>query len=180
MKLTAFAFNLFLFASVSLSAQELYEVETENGKAIRYSNITEIGVIGFANIWDILGGTTVNGISINKEHFVGMGLGAGLGRFPHVYSTIYFPLYANYRFYFISNGKSSPHIDLAVGGILSNGNNGFYSSFAIGFRARNFSFSLGMPFIAMSCQVENRIYKTIEHHWDYLYGGTVKIGFTFF
>jgi len=180
MKSTLFAFSLFLFTSLSLSAQEQgAEEKTEKEKPIRYSNITELGVIGFAAIWDILGGTTANGISINKEHFVGMCVGVGLGRLPHVYSTAYFPLFANYRYYFIPNGKSSPHVDMAVGGILSN-NNGFYSSFAIGFRARNFTFSLGIPFIAMSCQTDNRISKTSEHHWDYLCGATIKMGFTFF
>ena len=157
----------------------LFSQEQKNEKTIKYSNITELGIIGFATVWDILGGTTVNGIAIDKEHFVGIGLGIGLGRMPHVYPTGYFPLFANYRFYFIPYGNSSPHIDISAGGILSNNNKGFYSSLAIGFRVINFSFSLGIPFIAMACQTDYRIFKTAEHHWDYLYGATLKIGFTF-
>jgi len=174
MKVKIIVLIVVLFASFSLFAQE-----QENENTIKYSNITELGIIGFATVWDILGGTTVNGISINKEHFVGIGTGIGLGRMPHVYPTGYFPLFANYRFYFIPNGNSSPHIDMSVGGILSNNNNGFYSSLAIGFRVINFSFSLGIPFIAMSCRTDYRITEIVERHWDYLYGATLKVGFVF-
>jgi hypothetical protein len=125
--------------------------------------------MGFPYTWSALELTMVNGISIDKKHYIGIGGGIWAGTHPHAFILDgAIPLYANYRLYFQPDAKFSPHINVAIGTQWSVGY-GFYSSFACGFRVKKFSLSCGIPFMTIPC----------VDHLHYLSGFFLKLGFVF-
>ena len=73
MKARTFLAAAILLVSVSLSAQE-----TETKETIAYSNITEFGLITASPKGVGLEATTAHGISFNKTHHLGLGVGIGM------------------------------------------------------------------------------------------------------
>ncbi len=93
----------FLCGLGSLSAQEQQE------KKIAYNFINEYGFFVGKNVgWT---GVFVNGIAINQNDAVGIGVGYGLntGAFQEI------PLFLNYRHYFERGRKLKPLINIAAG-----------------------------------------------------------------
>jgi len=157
MRRTAIAIIAFLSASAFLFAQGNEPKET-----FKYSNITECGFITTSPQGFGLEITTVQGVSINKSHHWGLGLGFG-GNFykatrysdsyygypnkePYLEDEAYMPIFVNYRYYFKPNKTFSPHINASLGGIVTGENGGLYSSVTMGFRYGKFSFSSGISF----------------------------------
>jgi len=135
------------FASASLFAQE-----EETKSNIKYSNITEFGFFATSPNSIFAEGTTVHGISIKNQHCIGLGIGFGGGAYFPSYSylgTIYMPVFANYRLRFLPDRKLSPHVNLALGGIMLEESWGAYSSLTAGFKAGHFSFSSGFSCLAV-------------------------------
>ena len=159
----------FLLAGFSLSAQEDEAKET-----IRYSNVTEFGFTTASPRGISLEATTAHGISIEKQHCFGLGTGIGvnfLNRNSYNYTnrtTVYMPVFFNYRLYFKPEKTFSPHVNIAVGGLVLEEGTGIYSSIAMGFKAGSFSFSSGLSFMPF-CTDE----------WYYPFGMTLKVGFSF-
>ena len=182
----------FLAVSISLSAQE-----NETKEVVKYSNITEFGLLTTSIKGVCLEATTIHGISINKAHHLGLGFGIG-GCF---YSDAYFgeifgytPIFLNYRFYFKPEKTFSPHVNISTGGLVIEDGYGVYSSITMGFRAGKFSFSSGLSFMPMYKEIYkhqfveyidywgnyNRFsYSTSKWQWSYPFGITLKWGFAF-
>ena len=195
MKIKTGILILFLVVSFSLSAQEQEKKE----RIIKYSIITEAGIVS-ANPKEIsVDATVVNGFSINKQHLIGLGIGYGTGfgdgfrsisynssySYTMSYYADYIPIFVNYRLYFKPDKKFSPHINVSVGGIATEETGGVYSSIAMGFRSEKFSFSSGVSFMTTH-QIDwfetydNFTYnispkRTLRYHL----GITLKAGFTF-
>jgi hypothetical protein len=197
MKANTFLLILFLW----VSTLSLFSQEQKNNDAIGYSNITEFGIITLSPQGFAVEGTSINGISINKQHNIGIGVGYG-GSFHTSYhsSTAYTPVFLNYRFYFKPDNKFTPHINLAAGCLLAKDGGGVYSAFTAGFRAGKFSFSSGISFMAIYREEEATVYdyyppyypeysyypyypnyisykKTVSQ-WYYPFGMTIKCGFS--
>jgi len=195
----------FLSAGFSLSAQE-----NETKETIKYSNVTEFGFAAASPQGVSLEATTVHGVSMNKKHHFGLGLGIGINFHKNTYysslpsypsywststtSTLYMPIFLNYRLCFKPDKKKSPHINLSAGGLIPDEGTGIYSSITAGFKAGAFSFSSGLSFMVMHRKEEVIKYyeftdswgytSVVEHSerewkWSYPFGITLKVGFTF-
>ena len=164
----------FLTVSFSLIAQE-----NETKENISYSNITEFGFITASPKSVGLEATTVHGISFDKVHHLGLGIGIG-GSFGYN-NTGYMPVFVNYRCYFKPNNSFSPHVNISVGGFVPDDGFGIYSSITMGFRAGKFSFSSGMSFTPY--QTESYYYGWdwgwSQKTWYFPFGITLKCGFSF-
>ena len=191
----------FLSAGFALSAQENDTKET-----IKYSNVTEFGVTAASPRGVSLEATTAHGVSVNKKHHFGLGMGIGLcyrkggfitDVFGPGYSTtnakVYMPIFFNYRYYFKPDKTFSPHINVSVGGLaMDDDGYGICSSITAGFKVSAFSFSSGLSFMPI-----HREQNTIQYYssvdawgyptsisysapgWSYLLGITLKFGFSF-
>lgn len=191
MKNTVFAFIAFLFGSASLFAQE-----SESTSRFAYSNITEFGIFTTSPRSFALEGTTVQGISIDKQHHLGLGIGIGLSLcHSYEYSTAHMPMFVNYRYYFNSNKRRSPHFNASLGGVAVEGGGGFYSALTAGFKVGKFSFSSGLSFMAISrkemrwewIEYFDPFYERYDGYsverpisgWHFPFGIVIKCGFTF-
>jgi len=121
--------------------------EQEQQPTIKYAVSIESG---FQAGWHYFGQehTVVNGFRINDKHVVGFGIGIG---FKLVDFSLYCPIYANYRYYFNTN-DFSPHINIALGGMMTADGGGIYSTLTTGFRHHRFTFSSGIFFQAYQYQ----------------------------
>ena len=138
MKSKAVLVVIFVFSMMLIQAQNQEE------KKIKYSNITEWGLLGSPSERFIsFEGTTVNGFAIDG-HNLGIGLGIGFG---HDYG-IYCPTFINYRYYFNPLKSFTPHINVALGAMSQSDGIGFYSTLTSGFRSYKFSLSSGLFFQA--------------------------------
>ena len=173
---------LCMLVSVSLFAQE-----SEKKEKIRYSNITEFGLFATSPHSFGLDLTTVHGVSINKQHHIGLGFGIG-GGFHESYDGYYYsPVFVNYRLYFKPEKKFSPHINVSLGGMVATDNIvGVYSSIAAGFKAGAFSFSSGLSFMPFHVERQKMMYnggyygqRVNLNKWYYPFGLTLKLGFVF-
>jgi len=169
-KLRVIAVSLFLLVSASLFAQE------NEKKVYKYSYMMpiETGCLIWCQEGGALETTFIPSIGINKKHLIGFGLGIWAGRYSHTYfiANIRVPLFVNYRLDFKPKSKYAPYINVAMGAhVLRRPIDEFYSSIAAGFRIKEFTCSLGIPFIVLPCN-------SGEDHWDYLFGISIKIGFS--
>jgi hypothetical protein len=196
MRVRTLAFTAFFTASVSLFAQE--------NETIRYSNITEFGIITASPRSCGLEATTVHGFSLDKAHHFGLGFGIG-GIFytvkeispydglssSYTESAAYMPVFVNYRFYLKPSKSFSPHANISLGGAVPVEGYGFYSSITMGFKAGSFSFSSGISFapLYLTRDVREQHYLVEDDYWETRYvpkkewtypiGITLKCGFTF-
>ncbi|MCL2131196.1 MAG: hypothetical protein FWH36_01885 [Lentimicrobiaceae bacterium] len=199
---TTLALSIFVLAAISLSAQE-----NENTERLRYSNITEFGFITASPKGISLEAVTVQGFSVDKTHYLGLGIGMGVnfysgtvydfgygsGSYSELRTAPYMPVFLNYRFYFKPNKVFSPHVNIALGGLVDeDGKGGAYSVLTMGFRAGKFSFSSGLSLMAINRQVgELRDYDpniwyppyspyvVYKDKWFFPFGLVVKCGFSF-
>jgi hypothetical protein len=121
----------------------------EQSSSIKYALLLEGGFSGGMKHVAIEQ-TVFNGIAINEQHVVGIGMGLGLGISGVIKNNtdgIYCPVYANYRYYF-KTGTFSPHINFSVGGMMLSDSEAWYSSLSAGFRKHKFTFSSGVFFHA--------------------------------
>jgi len=148
--------------------------ETEQKQtSVKYSVLVESG---FQAGWGYVGfeHTVVNGIRINDKHAVGVGLGFG----TPIFSNMYCPIYANYRYYF--NKKDfSPHVNVALGGVMFDEGGGLYSTITSGFRFHRFSFSSGMFF--QTSQDDRDLWGSLagSRYKYFSWGFVLKAGVTF-
>ena len=181
MRARALVLTAFLLVLVSLAAQESETGETK--KTYAYSNVTEMGIITASPRGVGMEVTTANGVSIYKQHHLGLGL--GIGACFHRYGGIftYMPVFANYRYYFKPEKTFSPHINASLGGMVLDKGYGIYSSLTMGFRVetKGFGYPYGFGFAAgnftfstgLSC---TPVYREVYvEKWDYdpIYGGTI-------
>jgi len=206
MRARALVLATFLLVSVSLAAQENETGETK--KTYAYSNVTEMGIITASPRGVGIEVTTANGVSIVKQHHLGLGL--GIGACFHRYGGVfaYMPVFANYRYYFKPGKTFSPHVNASLGGMVLDKGYGIYSSLTMGFRvetkgfgylygyglgfgAGNFTFSTGLSYapVYREVYVERWDYDPIyggpityevpEVKWTNLFGFVIKCGFSF-
>jgi hypothetical protein len=193
----AFVLAVFLVVLVSLSAQE-----NETKETYMYSNITELGIITTSPMGIGIEITTANGVSVDKQHHFGLGIGIGacFHRFGGVFA--YMPVFFNYRYYFKPEKTFSPHMNASIGGIALVEGYGIYSSITMGFktetkglgygfRAGNFSFSTGLSFtpVYRKVYVEKKYFDRVSGYmathseykmkWTNLFGIVIKCGFSF-
>jgi len=180
-KITLIVFAIIFLATplLSFGQEETPANEsTKTGKKISYVFINEYGTfmggaIGFTGVF-------VNGISINKQDVVGIGVGYEVD----TRSEQSIPIYVNYRHYFPGKRALKPLVNFAIGTRLSFWTDygyrdpfnyypisksmvtpGLYATMAAGFRVKAFSFTSG--FFMKSCDA------------DFFGGVEVKVGFTF-
>ena len=173
-----------ILLTVMLSSVSLFAQEEEKSSNIKYANITEFGFFATSPKSVYAEGTTVHGISIHKQHIIGLGTGIGGGGYfsSKNISTAYMPIFVNYRCYFLPDRKLSPHVNVALGGLFTTNGEGFYSSLTAGFKSGKFSFSSGFSFLGI---YEERYewnyygYQEIKNGWYFPMGITIKLGFTF-
>lgn len=170
------------FTSATLLAQE-----EETKSNIRYSNITEFGFFATSPKSVFAEGTTVHGISIRNQHQIGLGVGFGGGAYfqsSYDRATSYMPVFVNYRLRFLPDKKLSPHINIAVGGLMTTYGEGIYSSLTVGFRAGHFSFSSGFSCLSI-WENQSDPYYDLSYYSPHSYspyfpmGITIKCGFSF-
>ena len=160
-----------LFVAIILvNAQEDSKPEKYN-----YSNITEFGFTTVSPQSIAFEATTVHGFAINKQHCFGLGIGFGVS--SRTYGVLYTPMFLNYRLYFKPDKTFSPHVNVNLGGILVNDGQGIMASVTSGFKARKFSLSSGLSFMAINQKKDSYMYPYRE--WVYPFGFTIKVGFTF-
>ena len=192
MKTRALTLAAFLVISVSLAAQE--------NEKIKYSNVTEFGFTAASPKGISFEATTAHGFSIEKQHHLGLGTGIGTillnqggyyNKPKRTNSTVYMPIFFNYRVYFKPDKKFSPHVNIAVGGLTIEDGAGVYSAVTMGFKVGAFSFSSGLSFMpyyrkyyfhgffyeAWGTIIEQKSYTYTE--WYYPFGMTLKLGFAF-
>ena len=169
----------FLLTSVLLSAQE-----NETKEKIKYSNITEIGFNTASPQGVAIEATTNHGVSFNKTHQLGLGLGIGMS-YRRGHSNPHMPIFFNYRCYLKPNNTFSPHVNIAAGGLLLLDGVGIYSAITMGFRVGFFSFSSGLSFTPIYeggnyyIFYEDNQPPTWKSSWYYPFGVTLKVGFAF-
>ena len=180
--LTAICLSLFAFAN----AQE------ETSK-INYANISEGGIITASPRGVALEATSINGLSINKHHVLGLGFGIGIS-YNQSYvgnGAAYTPIFVNYRYYFKPDRTFTPHINTAIGGLLTEDGGGLYVTITAGFRVKRFSFSSGISMMSL----QRGIWEYYEFYdpytglsyghsgekmkWFYPFGFVIKLGFSF-
>ena len=192
----------FLSVSISLLAQESREnqesKENQDNVKIAYSNITEFGFATASFKSFAFEGTTVHGLSLQKQHHLGLGFGIGFSFCSDYQSsaTGYTPLFVNYRYYFFSGRKRSPHVNVSLGGVAVKDGGGIYSSLSMGYRSGKFSFSSGLSFMAICREDEEHhyyepyydynnyynpgiVYTSPRKTWYFPVGITIKLGFSF-
>jgi hypothetical protein len=125
--------NIVLIAFFGTYAQE---------SAIKYSFLTESG-ISFSPKNATLQQTFVNGITINKQHTIGLGLGIGEVIDDESSSIVSMPIFANYRCNFLSPDRS-PFINVAAGVSLHKDSPQLYSTLTAGLQFYLFSVSAGL------------------------------------
>ena len=145
--------RLFLLAILAVSVH-FVALSQESTTSIKYSNITEGGI--YASPKHFSGElTTVNGIMINNQHIVGIGVGFG----GPIDDGISCPIFANYRYRFQTSAKHlKPHINVAVGALLLREDVGLYSTLGAGFKIGVFSLTSGFFF---------QMYESTETVWVY-------------
>ena len=189
----------FLLASISLSAQKKESTE------VKYSIIGEFGMVGAGLKGIGIETTVVHGISFNKQHLVGLGIGFGDNfysvKYSSPYSTsisttsaVYTPVFINYRFYFKPEKMFSPHINMAIGGLWIERGEGVFSSLTMGFKVGMFSFASGLSFMAIHQKDGQEFFEYFDPNtnafysyslpdpvwiWRYPFGVTLKVGFSF-
>ena len=203
MKSKIFIIVAFLWVNVSLIAQE-----RETHENIKYSNISEFGLVTASIKGVSIEATTAHGFSFNKAHHLGLGVGIGVNiytvttvsswdgsySYKSPKSLAYMPIFLNYRFYLKPEKTFSPHVNIAIGGLALEESAGFYSSITMGFRAGKFSFSSGLSLLPMHRKEEVINYREVTDMWGYTYtetyseyqwkmaypfGITLKCGFSF-
>jgi len=176
MKSKAVLIVIFVFSMMLIQAQNQEE------KKIKYSNITEWGLLGSPSERFIsFEGTTVNGFAIDG-HNLGIGLGLGLGGDVDDDVNIYCPIFINYRYYFNPLKSFTPHINVAFGGISKERAMGIYSTLTTGFRSRKFSLSSGFFFQAYETEIQyfnDEGDYTNKNEWKFPWGIMIKVGFSF-
>lgn len=178
MKSKAVLLVIFVFSMMLIQAQNQEE------KKVKYSNITEWGLLGSPSERFIaLEGTTVNGFAIGG-HNLGIGLGLGLGGDLDDEPGVYCPIFINYRYYFNPLKSFTPHINVALGGMSRVEAMGIYSTLTTGFRSHKFSFSSGFFFQAYESEIWDYdqygiYYNTNKKEWRYPWGIMIKVGFSF-
>jgi len=176
--------------------------ENETKENITYSNITEFGFITASPKGIAFEATTAHGFSIDKTHHLGLGIGIGTSMGVTTYEgynsssartswAAYMPVFLNYRFYFKPEKSFSPHVNVAVGGLIPKEGFGIYSSITMGFRAGKFSFSSGISMLAIQREYfeyreiydQNGWISSVQNisklKWTYPFGITLKWGFSF-
>jgi hypothetical protein len=166
-----------LCAVLCLGASAL-NAQDQPEKKIKYNFINEYG--GFFGKNAGFTGVFINGISINNNDVIGIGVGYGLNSatFQEV------PLFLNYRHYFDLGRKLVPCINVAAGvafhfwddwfytddyygNYVNMHGVGLYSTIAGGFRVKAFSFTGGFFF------------RTFPTDKSFNGGIEVKVGYTF-
>jgi len=194
MRTTALALAVLLSATVTLSAQE--------NEKIKYSNITEFGLFTVSPRGISLEATTIHGFTMDKKHHFGLGSGVGLNfytireNYGYGYaisstSEAYMPVFVNYRFYIKQNKSLSPHVNVSLGGVMTEYSGyGIYSALAMGFKVGFFSFSSGFSFMPVfqergyyryGYDIYGNYFDYFEYkkEWRYPFGIVVKCGFAF-
>ncbi|MDD3280679.1 MAG: hypothetical protein PHC83_03820 [Bacteroidales bacterium] len=179
MKLKAVLVVIFVFSMMLIQAQN------QEDNKVKYSNITEWGLLGSPSERFIaFEGTTVNGFAIGG-HNLGIGLGLGLGGdMDAAEPGVYCPIFINYRYYFNPLKSFTPHINVALGGMSRVEAMGIYSTLTTGFRSHKFSFSSGFFFQAYESEIWDYdqygiYYNTNKKEWRYPWGIMIKVGFSF-
>ncbi|MDR1878153.1 MAG: hypothetical protein LBQ64_01150 [Bacteroidales bacterium] len=187
---------VFLLGYSSWTQAQEKDKAQENEK-IRYSNLSEFGcVAGSPYAQGIATEVTfVNGVSIDRQHHFGIGIGIGGAFYRYSDETMYTPVFFNYRLYFKPKKLFSPHINATIGGLLFSESGGLVTSFTSGFKAGNFSFASGLTL--MMFQGSEYVDKEYRNYDPYLgrdvvswrrekdtkmrfpFGITIKIGLTF-
>ncbi|MDL2227525.1 hypothetical protein LJC30_01365 [Odoribacter sp. OttesenSCG-928-L07] len=141
----------------------------ENNKTkFDYSNITEMSfAVNPLRPYLSCEFVSVHGVSINKNHVIGLGGGIGGNCLDN--EGVLCPLFLNYRYRFNVDQKLSPHINIALGTVLYDGGEGLYSSLIGGFSVGVFSFSGGFFFYAYE----------VGGSKVYPFGVNFRIGFDF-
>ena len=121
----------------------------------------------------------VNGIRIDQQHVFGLGIGIG----GMINYGVYCPVFANYRYYFTTSTTFTPHVNVALGGIIFEDSGGLYSTFTTGFTQRKFTLSTGL--FIFSGQ-PSRVYYEYGYRDNYNYrsyrvpwGFMIKVGVAF-
>jgi hypothetical protein len=185
--------TLILLATLLLSSVALFAQEGEKTSCIKYANITEFGFFATSPKSIYAEGTTVHGISLNKKHVIGLGIGIGGGGYftnNNDFATAYMPMFINYRCYFLPDRKFSPHINVAAGGLFTTEGEGIYSALTAGFKSGKFTFSSGFSFLGIYEKIATYHYPeypynyyggytTYDYKWYFPMGITMKAGFTF-
>ena len=150
--------------------------ETEQKQtSVKYSLVFESG---FSAGWDYFGfeHTAVNSVRINDKHIIGLGIGLG----TPIMANMYFPIYTNYRYYF-KKGDFSPHVNVALGGVVFDKKGGLYSAVTTGFKLHNFSFSSGI--FAQTYQYRHKGWGCFGYYdsiaYGFSWGFILKAGITF-
>jgi len=172
--------RLFLLAILAVSVH-FVALSQESTTTVKYSNITEGGFFGSPKHFSCEL-TTVNGIIINNQHQIGIGVGFG----GPIDDGLSCPIFANYRYRFQTSTKYlKPHINVAVGALLLEENVGLYSTLGAGFKVGAFSLTSGLFF---------QMYESTETVWVYdgghsypttattpqhLFGVMIRIGVNF-
>jgi hypothetical protein len=110
--------------------------------SIKYSFLTE-SAIAFSPTNYTIQQTFVNGLTINKQHTIGLGLGIGEVLDDESSSVISMPIFANYRCNFLSPNRS-PFINVAAGVSLRKESPQLYSTLTAGLQFYLFSISAGL------------------------------------
>jgi hypothetical protein len=160
--------------------EEKTEEKTKPVMKISYSFINEYGTFAGGSIG--FTGVFVNGISLNKTHLIGIGMGYE----ADTRAGQSMPIYVNYRYYFKGKKQFNPLINVGLGTRLTFSKStyysdpwenmygystklsveqGFYCTAAGGFRVKAFTFTSG-GFV-----------KSIGD--DFYAGVEIKAGFTF-
>jgi len=160
-----------ILAASLLMCVSLFAQENEKKETYRYANITEFGLLTAGLKGVAPEATTAHGISVNKQHYFGLGFGIGLCQTRYDESA-YMPIFLNYRFYFKPEKTFSPHVNVSLGGIAMEEGRGLYSSVTMGFKAGIFSFSSGLSFTPIYYKEKTK--KDVS-----LFGITLKCGFSF-
>ena len=180
-----------LFTAMCLFLLPFANAQEETSK-INYANITEFGIVS-ASPWGVaLEASSINGISIDKHHVIGIGFGIGYSFHKSYVSGIaYTPIYANYRYYFRPDKNFTPHINTALGTLYTENGWGLYSLITAGFKAKRFSFSSGLSIMGVQNYAEEYvdyvdIYRNTTYtvpvktmKWHYPFGFVIKCGFSF-
>ena len=183
MKIRTLSQIFILFACSCFASATLFAQEDETQSKIKYSNITEFGFFATSPNSIFAEGTTVHGISIHNKHCIGLGVGYGGGAQFSEIATAYMPMFLNYRLRFMPDKKLSPHINIALGGLMSINGGGGYTALTAGFRVGHFSFSSGFSCLLIWEKEDyySPYYPTPTKKTMFYFpmGLTIKCGFSF-
>jgi hypothetical protein len=123
--------------------------QEEQSVSVKYSLFLEGGLcVGIKHA--AIEQNIFNGIAINEQHIVGIGMGLGFGISGIIAKNtdvVYCPVYVNYRYYF-KTGTFSPHVNFSAGTMILQDSEAWYSTLTAGFRKHKFTFSSGVFFHA--------------------------------